>query len=56
MKISPNGAPILDGRGLQSVKERIQRAFEQAHSGAPKEIPLVEQEIEIVEEVKLDVA
>ena len=30
MKTSVNGAPILDGRGLHQVKERIQAEFEKA--------------------------
>lgn len=48
MKTSPNGAPILDGRGLQSVRERIQQAFQDIH----KDIPLNERQVEIIEEVK----
>jgi hypothetical protein len=31
--ISENGAPVLTGRGLQEVRERIRRAFEQVHGG-----------------------
>lgn len=30
MRVSPNGAPILQGRGLQSVQEAIRSAFEVA--------------------------
>lgn len=48
LKTSPNGAPILDGRGLQSVRERIQQAFQDIH----KDIPLNERQFEIIEEVK----
>ena len=51
MKTSPNGAPILHGRGLQSVRERIQQAFRPIHKDASQN----ECEIESVEEVKLDV-
>lgn len=33
--MSESGAPILTGRGLEQVKERILRAFEQVHGGQP---------------------
>ena len=33
--ISENGAPVLTGRGLQDVRERIGRAFERVHGGQP---------------------
>ncbi len=33
--VSENGAPVLTGRGLQDVRERILRAFEQVHGGQP---------------------
>ena len=40
MKVSPNGAPILSGTGLQQVKERIQQRFAQAReSGATSLVP-----------------
>jgi len=35
VKISPNGAPILRGSGLQSVRERIKAAFAQANNSGP---------------------
>jgi len=33
--ISESGAPVLTGRGLQTVRDRILRAFEQVHGGQP---------------------
>src|SRR5271166_2481465 len=35
MKISPNGAPILRGSGLRSVRERIEAAFAKANNSGP---------------------
>jgi hypothetical protein len=32
MKISCDGAPILNGRGLEIVKQKIEKAFESARS------------------------
>ena len=40
MKVSPNGAPILSGTGLQQVKERIEQRFAQAReAGATSLVP-----------------
>ena len=40
MKTSPNGAPILSGSGLQSVRERIQQRFDEARKvGATSLMP-----------------
>jgi hypothetical protein len=51
MKTSANGAEILHGGGLQSVRERIQRAFQEIHNGI-----VLGRDIELVEEIKLDAA
>jgi hypothetical protein len=50
MKLSANGVEILTGTGLQSVRERIQQAFDNARSSPPNE-----RQIELVEEVRLGV-
>lgn len=40
MKISQNGAPILTGSGLQSIRERIEREFAQVRkAGATSLVP-----------------
>jgi hypothetical protein len=40
MKTSPSGAPILSGSGIQSVRERIQKKFDEArHAGATSSVP-----------------
>ncbi len=40
MKTSPNGAPILSGSGLQSVRDRIQNKFDEARqAGATSVVP-----------------
>ena len=50
MKTSANGAKILHGGGLQSVREHIQRAFQEIHNGTR-----LDHDIEMIEEVKLAV-
>ena len=46
-KVSESGAPLLTGRGLQTVEERIRKAFEHVHGGrpAPEKQPLVYTEV-----------
>ncbi len=41
--VSENGAPVLTGRGLRDVGERIRRAFEQVHGGQPTTLPPLRQ-------------
>jgi hypothetical protein len=53
MKVSPNGANILDGKGLHSVRERIQQAFESVRVDVRTDfLAQVLEEIEITEEVE----
>ena len=62
MKVSPNGAPILSGGGLQQVKERIQQRFTQAReAGVTSLVPTkppahrspLQAEVEVVQEKPL---
>jgi hypothetical protein len=38
--ISTNGAPIITGRGLESVRRRIEEAFEQSRNASPTPAPI----------------
>ncbi|MGB7729574.1 MAG: hypothetical protein WBL50_16205 [Candidatus Acidiferrum sp.] len=56
-KLSPNGARILDGRGLQSVRDKIQQSFNAARESipVPADVPMdCSNEISIIDPVALD--
>jgi hypothetical protein len=48
--ISENGAFVLTGRGLEDVRERIRRAFEQVHGGQPATLPREERQPQVYTE------
>ena len=57
METSPSGALILQGKGLQSVHDHIQAAFEVARTDIPTDIRTdirTEIDIEIVEDTEID--
>lgn len=51
MRVSPNGAPILQGTGLQSVHEKIRAAFDlvRVHAEIDIEVLANDAEIEVIE-------
>ncbi len=53
-KLSPNGAKILDGSGLQSVRDRIQQAFNAASVADATNVIDTSDEISVEDPIILD--
>jgi hypothetical protein len=50
--ISNGGAPVITGRGLEDVRERIRRAFEQVQGGQPAPLPREERQPQVYTETQ----